>query len=262
MTTEQRKVVELAKKQVGYLEKKSNKYLDYKKKNAGFNNYTKYNRDMKKIRKAGTLTDFWCCNGVCWCFAYSLGIRRGKQVLCGCYTNYVPTMYEAFKRKKRIRKKPKFGDLVFFHNLSHIGLVVGVTKSHVYTIEFNTTVSGFSPNGGGVRKKKYVLGSSWIYCYGRPLYKKIVKKAVKKTVKKYKTTKKATAKKAVKKAYPTLRKGSKGKYVKLLQKKLGIKVDGVYGTQTEKAVKRYQKKKGLKPDGIVGQQTWKSILKK
>ena len=94
-------------------------------------------------------------------------------------------------------------------------------------------------------RKRHVSQISRI---ARPKYKKVVKKTAKK--------------KTDVKKYPTLRLWSKGKYVKLIQKKLGIKVDGVFGTQTEKAVKRYQKKKGLKPDGIVGQQTWKSILKK
>lgn len=261
MATEQRKVVELAKKQVGYLEKKSNAYLDYKKKNAGFNNYTKYNRDMKKIRKAGTLTDYWCDNGVSWCFAYALGVKRGKQVLCGCYSNFVPTTYNAFKKANRITKNPKFGDVVFFHDLCHIGLVVGVTKSHVYTIEFNTTVKGFSDNGGGVAKKKYVRGSSWIYCYGRPKYKKVQKAKAKDTAVK-KPKKKKTSKKTVKTTkYPLLKKGSKGKYVKLLQKLLKVKADGIFGGNTEKAVKKFQKRKGLEIDGVVGSKTWKALLK-
>ena len=45
-----------------------------------------------------------------------------------------------------------------------------------------------------------------------------------------------------------------------LQKLLGVKADGKFGTQTEKAVKEYQKKKGLGIDGIVGEKTWKKIL--
>ena len=252
MATEQRRVVELAKKQVGYLEKKSNAYLDYKTKNAGFNNYTKYNRDMKNIRHAGTLTDYWCNNGVCWCFAYALGVKRGKQVLCGCYSNFVPTTYQAFKKANRITKNPKFGDVVFFRELCHIGLVVGVTESHIYTIEFNTTTKGFSDNGGGVAKKKYARGSSWIYCFGRPKYK-AVKKA---------TPKKMPAKKTVDLSkLPTLKKGSTGKYVKALQKKLKVKQDGIFGEDTLKAVKKFQKKHGLAVDGVVGKKTWKALLK-
>lgn len=53
----------------------------------------------------------------------------------------------------------------------------------------------------------------------------------------------------------TLRYGSRGDQVKLLQKKLHIPVDGIFGKGTEKNVMDYQKAKGLKADGIVGKLT-------
>lgn len=53
-----------------------------------------------------------------------------------------------------------------------------------------------------------------------------------------------------------LRIGSEGTDVKVLQTALGIKVDGVFGTNTEKAVIALQKKHGLKADGVVGDKTW------
>lgn len=66
---------------------------------------------------------------------------------------------------------------------------------------------------------------------------------------------------------PILRKGSKGKYVTLLQTKLKNKgydlgkygVDGDFGSVTEKAVKEFQKDNGLTVDGIVGEKTWKVL---
>ena len=57
----------------------------------------------------------------------------------------------------------------------------------------------------------------------------------------------------------TIKKGSRGSYVKVLQKKLGIAVDGFFGSDTENAVIKYQKSHGLTPDGIVGQRTWESL---
>ncbi|MGN0238279.1 MAG: N-acetylmuramoyl-L-alanine amidase [Lepagella sp.] len=57
----------------------------------------------------------------------------------------------------------------------------------------------------------------------------------------------------------TIKKGSRGSYVKVLQMKLGITVDGFFGTDTEKAVIAYQKSHGLTPDGIVGNYTWESL---
>ena len=57
----------------------------------------------------------------------------------------------------------------------------------------------------------------------------------------------------------TLKKGSKGEEVKILQKALNIKVDGDFGIKTENAVKELQKSKGLVADGIVGKKTWEAL---
>lgn len=58
-----------------------------------------------------------------------------------------------------------------------------------------------------------------------------------------------------------LRIGSKGLDVKMLQHRLNIKVDGIFGPQTEKAVKDFQIKNNIKIDGIVGPLTM-SLLNK
>lgn len=66
-------------------------------------------------------------------------------------------------------------------------------------------------------------------------------------------------------AEPTLKKGSKGQAVTDLQqalKALGFspgKVDGIFGTATEKAVKEFQAAVGIDVDGIVGRVTWINI---
>ena len=49
--------------------------------------------------------------------------------------------------------------------------------------------------------------------------------------------------------------GSEGRQVRLLQRALGIAVDGVYGPETEAAVRRFQSTRGLTVDGIVGTHT-------
>lgn len=66
-------------------------------------------------------------------------------------------------------------------------------------------------------------------------------------------------------AYPgrSLRKGSKGEAVKLVQKEVGAYVDGDFGPKTEKSVKAWQKKNTdcCGPvDGIVGPRTWKCMF--
>jgi peptidoglycan hydrolase-like protein with peptidoglycan-binding domain len=53
-----------------------------------------------------------------------------------------------------------------------------------------------------------------------------------------------------------LSEGNEGRQVKLLQQALGgIKVDGVFGAETEAAVRSFQASRGLTVDGIVGPQT-------
>jgi peptidoglycan hydrolase-like protein with peptidoglycan-binding domain len=50
--------------------------------------------------------------------------------------------------------------------------------------------------------------------------------------------------------------GSEGRQVQLLQKALGgVKVDGVFGGETEAAVRSFQASRGLSVDGVVGPQT-------
>jgi hypothetical protein len=59
---------------------------------------------------------------------------------------------------------------------------------------------------------------------------------------------------------PTLRRGSRGPDVVILQQRLGIPADGAFGPQTENAVKAYQARNGLTVDGVVGPQTWASLM--
>lgn len=54
---------------------------------------------------------------------------------------------------------------------------------------------------------------------------------------------------------PVLRRGSKGEWVKKMQRVLGATPDGDFGPGTERAVKKWQKKHGLTIDGIVGPKT-------
>ncbi len=59
--------------------------------------------------------------------------------------------------------------------------------------------------------------------------------------------------------YIVLSAGSEGRQVRLLQRALGLKVDGVYGSQTEVAVRRFQATRGLTVDGIVGAHTSRAL---
>lgn len=48
--------------------------------------------------------------------------------------------------------------------------------------------------------------------------------------------------------------------VELIQAKLGVSIDGVFGPNTESAVKNFQKTHQLEEDGIVGKNTWAALF--
>lgn len=56
-----------------------------------------------------------------------------------------------------------------------------------------------------------------------------------------------------------LKKGSRGDKVKQIQLALGLKADGIFGVQTEKAVIKFQKENGLYVDGVVGKKTLNAL---
>jgi len=58
---------------------------------------------------------------------------------------------------------------------------------------------------------------------------------------------------------PTLRRGDRGEGVKLLQTKLKLKADGVFGPGTEAAMRQFQRDAGLVADGIVGPKSWAAL---
>jgi len=53
----------------------------------------------------------------------------------------------------------------------------------------------------------------------------------------------------------TLKMGNRGIDVKMLQQKIGVIADGIFGPKTKLAVEKFQQSKGLVPDGIVGRLT-------
>ena len=170
------KVIAIAEAEVGYLEKKSNSQLNNKTANAGSANYTKYGKEMHDIYPS--VMDFpaaWCDAFVDWCFYKAYGKANAKGLLGGDFNDYTVASAQLYKNKNAwYTSNPKVGDQIFFKNstrICHTGLVYKVDSTYVYTIEGNTSgASGVIANGGGVCKKKYVLGYSKIAGYGRPKY--------------------------------------------------------------------------------------------
>lgn len=153
--SELEKVIEVAKGELGYLEKKSNSQLDSKTGNAGYNNYTKYWRDVKPEWNGA----YWCACFVTWVFQTALGKQRAKELLKHYPYVYCPTLAGLFTKYTT----PQVGDIVIFWKngaYAHTGLVIAVNGKQFTTIEGNTSgASSVVDNGGGVCLKVYNLGS-------------------------------------------------------------------------------------------------------
>lgn len=179
-----RDLIEIALNEVGYKEKKSNRYLDSKTLNAGNGNYTKYARDLDNIKGFynGKKQGFaWCDVFVDWCFVKAFGASKAKSLLCQPTNSLgAGVLYSRnyFKNKNQYYETPKVGDQIFFKKgaiLTHTGLVYKVDNTYVYTVEGNTYESNqVVSNGESVCKKKYKLNSSFIDGYGRPKYEDIL----------------------------------------------------------------------------------------
>lgn len=249
------KVIDIALAEVGYLEKKSNRSLDSKTANAGSANYTKYGRDMHKL--APSVMDFpaaWCDAFVDWDFVQAYGVEEAKKLLCGGFNDYTPASADQYKKAKRWGDIPKVGAQIFFKNdtrICHTGLVYAFDKTYVYTVEGNTSgASGVIANGGGVCKKKYKLTNSKIAGYGYPKYDDETSTTT--------TTKVSDVK------MKQIKRGSKGKAVKVWQAIIDVDIDGSFGAKTQAATIAFQKKAFPNDpsewDGVVGNKTWKAGL--
>jgi len=58
---------------------------------------------------------------------------------------------------------------------------------------------------------------------------------------------------------PTLRYGSTGNAVKLVQRRLGVRPTGWFGPITRSRVKAFQHRHGLNSTGVVGSRTWRAL---
>ncbi|MBD2294968.1 peptidoglycan-binding protein [Anabaena sphaerica FACHB-251] len=56
-----------------------------------------------------------------------------------------------------------------------------------------------------------------------------------------------------------LRQGARGERVRVVQRALGIRVDGVYGPNTAYQVRNFQRRNGLLVDGVVGPSTRRAL---
>lgn len=164
-----KELLKLAEQQIGYQEKASAAMLDDPHGNAGYNNYTKYARDVNNWGLDGCQGQPWCATYQFWLEARIFGVETALKHFCMSRNSYRAyncfEIYDAFERKGKISRSPGIGSLIVFRH-SHIGRVIDVRNGYVYTNEGNTSALYGDSNGGTVKTKKYQIGDSSIkgYC--------------------------------------------------------------------------------------------------
>lgn len=165
-------LLNVAKAELGYNEKKDASRLENKTDNTGNNNYTKYARDLHEAgfyngNKQGYA---WCDQFVDWCFFTACGGDKEKAEALLCQTGNLGAGvgYSAgyYKNQGRFYEKdPQPGDQIFFYQngvWTHTGIVLEVKNGKVYTVEGNKR--------NHVAKCVYPLNYATIKGYGRPRY--------------------------------------------------------------------------------------------
>ncbi len=153
------KIIEYAKLEIGYIEKKSNKDLDSKTLNAGNCDYTKYGVWY------GSDPGPWCCKFICYIFNKAKALKYIKKA-AGTYT-----FMDFFKNNKNFFNrnfKPSKADIIFINWKSkgtpdHVGIVSSIDNTYVYTIEGN--------RNNRVESAKYKLTDTRILGYGHVDFK-------------------------------------------------------------------------------------------
>ena len=282
-----RRVLQIARAEIGYREKNSSAGLDDPTANAGSGNYTKYARDLDRIANFynGQKQGFaWCDVFYDWILVHAFGPVLAKRLLCqpdssagaGC-------LYSAqyFRQAGQFHSRdPEPGDQIFFTfqagEVSHTGIVESVSGTTVTTIEGNTSDS--------VARRAYPIRSGTIYGYGRPDWNLLQTESgpdtgVEATA--APTTAPASAPvvaastgRVCRPTLPELRNGSAGVAVERLQTLLigrgyycggrryggREQPDGDFGPSTEVAVRDVQLAADIEQDGVVGPDTWAALL--
>lgn len=247
------KILNLARNEIGYKEKRSNSQLNDKTANAGSGNFTKYARDLDAVTNFynGAKNGYaWCDIFVDWLFYYTFGAELAMKMICqptksagaGC-------LYSAgyYKSSGRWTTAPAPGHQIFFSyaagEVSHTGIVESVTNTQVITIEGNA--------GDQVLRCRYNKNDPHIYGYGIPRWN-------------YAANIPASE---IPKNDSILRLNDTGEQVQKFQEKL-IKLgydcgpdgaDGEFGANTLKAVIQFQTDFKLEVDGEVGPETLKAL---
>ena len=241
-------LIAVAKNEIGYLEKATNAQLDSKTANAGYNNYTKYWRDVYPAYQGQP----WCACQISWDMMTAFGLETAKKLLKHWPYVYCPAMRDYFT----LYANPQVGDIVIFWSSKkkefvHTGLVIKVQGDRFWTIEGNTSgASGVVANGGGICQKTYYNSQLPGTKFCRPDYSIVT------SIKSGSSTNTSTT--TTTKNW--IEYGDRGNDVKTLQTKLNkvgykLEVNGICGNATVSAIKDFQEKYNLTVDGQAGKNT-------
>lgn len=165
------KLLEIARAELGYMEKETNSQLDDKTANAGDGNWTKYARDLHSAGyyQAAKNGYAWCDMFVDWCFWKLAGEDKTKGEWLECQTGLYGAGCEwssdCYRRAGRFDKNPQPGDQIFFGKTDaeeHTGIVEKIEDGKVHTIEGNAS--------NMCKRCTYSLTSSKIVGYGHPRF--------------------------------------------------------------------------------------------
>lgn len=238
---EAKKVVAVAKKYIGYLEKKTASQLQSFSANAGSNNYTIFAKTYKEETGINVQGQPWCDCFVDVVFIEALGVKRAKELLGG-FSAYTPTSSANLSKcaKSVTARNAQLGDIIFFKNserICHTGIIR--CDSDTAKKQENSVSSSYS-------KSDFIKDVCKILNTGS------AESAFKKT--------------------PTISRSKNSKHALVLPIQKYLKALGYYkgvcdkdfGPQSEQAVSNFQVKvlKYSKGDGIITkkEKTWKKLL--
>lgn len=184
-------IVNIALKEVGYLEKSKVAYINnpsciwYKLDGRGYDNINKYAYEIDRTNWYGGMPK----NGFPWCSCFVDWVcltacdwdldKASALKFHGIYDAVVDYAIDNYKANGAWYQEPEVGDQIFFRDWEgdpcHTGIVVDVDDVYVWTVEGNTSSQDgtVESDGGGVFKKRYPLhGYYRIYGYGRPQYER------------------------------------------------------------------------------------------
>lgn len=109
----------------------------------------------------------WCAGFVSTMFVKAYGLNEAKRLLGGNLYINCQAFISSHSKDKRLTDTPSVGDVVFFWSNSskkwaHTGIVRGVYKNYIISIEGNTDgeVDRVNPDGGAVCTKKHYFTST------------------------------------------------------------------------------------------------------